>query len=87
MDILPSLGKIIAKIFNSMLKLIKSDLSRWTNIAVALTGRISIVKMNILPRLNFVSLMLPLSPPSGYWDKIHSTFSIFICKGKRSWLN
>lgn len=39
---------------------------------------VSIVKMDILPRIHFFLSMLPLSPPTDYWDKIHSLVSKFI---------
>ncbi len=42
----------------------------------------STIKMDILPRVNFYSNMLPLSPPKGDWDKIHGLISKFIWRGK-----
>ncbi len=44
----------------------------------SLQGRISTVKMNLLPRLNFFFSMLPLSPPPGYFKEINSIISKFI---------
>ena len=38
--------------------------------------------MNILPRINFVSSMIPLAPPVKYWNKIQSTISQFIWNKK-----
>lgn len=39
--------------------------------------------MDILPRVNFVSSMLPLPPPNGYWDKLNKVISKFVWDGKR----
>ena len=39
--------------------------------------------MNLLPRLNFLFSMLPLSPPPGYFKEINSILSQFIWNGKR----
>ncbi len=39
--------------------------------------------MDILPRVNFFSSMIPLPPPQKYWEDIHSTISKFIWKGKQ----
>ncbi len=46
------------------------NIQRWKNLKVSLQGRISTVKMNLLPRLFFFS-MLPLSPPPGYFKEIN----------------
>ena len=50
---------------------------------MSIQARISVVKMNVLPRIHFVSSMLPLSPPSDYWHKLESAVSTFIWNGKR----
>ena len=53
------------------------------SLPISIQARISVVKMNILPRINFVSSMLPLSPSSDYWHKLEAEVSKFIWKGKR----
>ena len=40
--------------------------------------------MNILPRVNYASLMLPLPPPSQHWDAINEAMSTFLWKNKRA---
>ena len=75
--------KIARNNFNNMLVKIKSDTQRWNNLKVSLQGKISTVKMNLLPRLNFLFSMLPLSPPPGYLKEINSILSQFIWNGKR----
>lgn len=44
-------------------------------------ARVSIVTMEILPRIIFF-LLLPLPPPTDYWDKIHFLISKFVWGGK-----
>lgn len=39
--------------------------------------------MNIVPRVYFISSMIPLPPPAGYWNKLHSAASKFIWNGNR----
>ena len=46
----------------------------------------SVVKMDILPRVNFFFSMLPLTPPHKYWQKLQSLVSQFIWKGKQPWI-
>ena len=45
--------------------------------------RISIIKIIVLPLLNFLGSMLPLNPPIGYWDKLHSLIGKFIWNTKK----
>ena len=39
--------------------------------------------MNALPRINFISSMIPLAPPDGYWKKLHSAVSTFLWNKKK----
>jgi len=54
-DIYASLDTIVAKNYKKMYTTIKDDLKKWINITISLAGRISIIKMNILPRVNFLA--------------------------------
>lgn len=38
---------------------IKLDIQRWTKLQLSMQARISTVKMNVLPQLNFLSFMTP----------------------------
>ena len=58
----------------------------WSHLPNTLQTRISVVKMNILPRVHFISSMIPLPPPVGFWDKLHSSVSAYIWKGKKPWI-
>jgi len=81
--IYPSLNHIVMQNFSEVGKDIKRDLDSWINLPNSLQARISIVKMNILPRLNFFSSMTPLSPAVNFWNKIHGKISQFIRNRKR----
>ncbi len=67
-----NIHKIARDNFNTILVKVKTDIQRWKNLKVSLQGRISTVKMNLLPRFNFFFSMLPLSPPPGYFKEINS---------------
>ena len=45
---------------NNVLK----DMDLWNSHPISIRARVSIIKMNVLPRINFVSSMVLLSPPS-----------------------
>ncbi len=66
-----NIHKIARDNFNNILVKVKNDIQRWKNLKVSLQGRISTVKMNLLPRFNFFLSMLPLSPPPGYFKEIN----------------
>lgn len=74
-QIFPSLNHIVTHNFSEVGKDIKRDLDRWITLPNSLQARISIVKVNILPRLNFFSSMIPLSPAVNFWNKIHGNIS------------
>ncbi len=78
-----NIHKIARDNFNNILVKVKNDIQRWKNLKVSLQGRISTVKMNLLPRFNFFFSMLPLSPPPGYFKEINSIISRFIWNDKR----
>ncbi len=77
-----NIHKIARDNFNNIFVKVKNDIQRWKNLKVSLQGRISTVKMNLLPRLNFFFSMLPLSPPPGYFKEINSIISKFIWNDK-----
>ncbi len=57
-----NIHKIARDNFNNILVKVKNDIQRWMNLNVSLQGRISTVKMNLLPRLNFFSLCYHFLP-------------------------
>ncbi len=57
-----NIHKIARYYFNNILVKVKNDIQRWKNLKVSLQGRISTVKMNLLPRFNFFSLCYHFLP-------------------------
>lgn len=82
-EIFSSLNQIIKHNYSSVLNKILRDMDRWIDLTMSIQARVSIVKMNILPRINFVSSMVPLPHPPDSWSKLQSTTSKFIWKRKR----
>ena len=81
-EIFYSLNQIIKHNYSFVLNKILRDMDRWIDLPMSIRACISIVKMNILPQINFVSSMVPL-PPSDYWSKLQSATSKFIWNRKR----
>ncbi len=57
-----NIHKIARDNFNNMLVKVKNDIQRWKNLKVSLQGRISTVKMNLLPRFFFFLYATTFSP-------------------------
>lgn len=79
----PSLQATASHNFNSVLGQVEADLNRWAAMPNTFQARISVIKMNILPQVNFCSYMLPLPSPTGYWDKLHKLVTHYVWNGKR----
>ncbi len=57
-----NIHKIARDNFNNILVKVKNDIQRWKNLKVSLQGRISTVKMNLLPRFIFFLYATTFSP-------------------------
>uniref|UniRef100_A0AAR2IHE3 Reverse transcriptase domain-containing protein n=1 Tax=Pygocentrus nattereri TaxID=42514 RepID=A0AAR2IHE3_PYGNA len=82
-EIYPSLNKTVQFNYNHILEQVSNDLKKWNKMTDTFQTRISVIKMNILPRLNFIASMIPLTPPTNFWKKLNSTVSFYLWRGKR----
>ena len=78
-----SLSSIAKTNYTVILKKIAEDVGRWKHLLASVPNRISVIKMNILPSINFISSMLPLSPPAGYWQKLDTILRWYVWNDKR----
>lgn len=65
-----SVASIVKNNCCDIFKKIEKDVNRWTH--ASMPARIAVVKMNVLPRIHFISSMFPLDPPPpvDYWKKV-----------------
>uniref|UniRef100_A0A674NX77 Reverse transcriptase domain-containing protein n=1 Tax=Takifugu rubripes TaxID=31033 RepID=A0A674NX77_TAKRU len=82
-EIFPSLNQITKYNYSVVLNKTLRDLDRWVDLPMSIRACVSVIKMNILPRINFVSSMIPLPPPSDHWSKLQSATTKFIWNKKR----
>lgn len=66
----------------TVIKNTETELNRWMNLPLSLVGRISCIKMNVLPKFLFLFQMLPTVVHKYFFKQLHSAVSRFIWKGK-----
>lgn len=64
--------------FTPLLKQIHDNLERWNYLPLSMFGRISLLKMNILPKLLYVFQMLPILLSKRVIKEINGWFSTFV---------
>ena len=65
------------------MKEIKDDINRWTDIPCSLVGRISIVKMTIVPKAIYRFSTIPIKLQMAFFTELEQKVSQFVWKYKR----
>uniref|UniRef100_A0A3P9JRC9 Reverse transcriptase domain-containing protein n=1 Tax=Oryzias latipes TaxID=8090 RepID=A0A3P9JRC9_ORYLA len=78
-----SLNKLLKLNLKPTIKRIREDLERWKSLPVSWLGRISVLKMNILPRLMYPLQMLPNSIPNSWFSDLDKIFTRYLWQGKK----
>lgn len=76
-------SQLIKANFNPLLQRTQQDLNRWSTLPLSLAGRISVIKMNILPKFLFLFQCIPCFLTKSFFTKIDSVISSFIWNNKR----
>ena len=76
-----SLHNIVKSNYDKIFKEVQRDIAIWTKLPASLQTRIASIKMNILPRLDFMSMMIPLLPAQGYWKNVDKLLRSYIWNG------
>lgn len=59
----------------------------WTNLPLSLIGRINLIKINLLPRLNYLFQSLPCPIPTLFFKELNTEMSKFLWNRKKAWVS
>lgn len=81
------LKELIKVNFDPLLQKISCDVEGWATLNLSLAGKVNVLKINCVPKLNYLIQSLSLEIPHHYFDKFDRISKMFIWNGKRPCLN
>uniref|UniRef100_A0A3P8RLF1 Reverse transcriptase domain-containing protein n=1 Tax=Amphiprion percula TaxID=161767 RepID=A0A3P8RLF1_AMPPE len=83
----PGLKDIMEENLLPLILKIESKLQNWDKLRLSLLGKINILKMIVVPQINYIIYMLPLNFPLPVLKKFNKIVETFLWSGKRPSLN
>lgn len=83
----PVLDDIIKMNFDPLIEKLSIDIKRWSSLYLSIWGKVNVIKMNCISRINYLLQSLPLEIPGSYFKRLDNMFKEFIWNGKRPRMN
>ena len=68
--------------YTSLICKLKEDLTRWSSLPTSWLGRVNVVKMHVLPRLNYLFQNLPCYLSNQFFKKLNKIIAQYLWKNK-----
>ena len=78
------MNEIVERNFDPLLRKISLDTDRWSTLFLSLWGKVNVLKMNCVPKLNYLLQSLPINVPGKYFKQFDRICTKFLWNGKRA---
>ena len=75
---------LYAKNFKPLLQELEADFKRWSGLYLSLPGRVSCIKMNVLPRFLYLFQSLPILLSKSFFQSLNKLISSFLWASKNA---
>ncbi len=83
----PQLSDLVRVNIEPLLEEFKNNIERWSPLHLSLWGKANVIKMNCIPKLNYLLQSLPIYIPLKYFKQFDRLCNIFLWSSKRPRLN
>lgn len=82
-NVTPVLQNLFKENYSPLVSKIYEDLTHWATLPVSMIGRVNIIRMNVLPKLNYLFQMIPSYLPDKFFISFNKKISRFIWCNKK----
>lgn len=79
---LSKIEDIVEKNFDPLLRKMSCDVERWASLFLSLWGKVNVLKINCIPKLNYLLQSLPIHIPVKYFKQFACICNTFLWNGK-----